>query len=244
MKGMNEMTQDTGIVASQICGICGGKIGFTSSEFRRHEATKRHTDAEAEALRVAGEIFPDGPDGSFGAVPVEVVPVETVVAEMIAGDRTFTGSVLGILGGSLRLAPEAPAPAQTDDWIPATPAEVETDEGQQALERAAKAAQKARRLAQKEPKVTEAEPVAETGTPEAVEVSPEAAAPSSRKAKVAELKAIRMRQKWAAQRAERRAEKAQASGSPDAAKLVKVAAAEWKKEREAYAVYHKALVAK
>lgn len=195
------------MTTSKVCAICNGKIGFTSSEYRRHESTKRHTDAVADFIKITAG---------------------TALEEM---NNPLTEGVV------------------VTEIRPGTP---EWEESEIALGYAA-------------PKITEAEAeelsainlldpgplpgIADLASDEEIAEYEAAHAPKeepmTEDLSVAELKAIRMRQLWTAQRADRRAVKAEekAPGSEESKKLAAAAQEEWAKEKEAYAVYSAALKA-
>ena len=189
------------MTTSKVCAICNGKIGFTSSEYRRHESTKRHTDAVADFVKSlpghpASAYTEDLPGISDLASPEEIEEAEK--------DEAFARAVEPLINPV------------------SDPGDLSISEG---------VAKAIRSLTPGDP---EYRPLADEEEKEE---------PMTESLSVAELKAIRMRQRWAAERADRRAAKAEekAPGSEESKSLAALALQAWEKEQEAYRVYRAAL---
>lgn len=179
-------------MSTNFCKVCGGKIGFTSSESRRHEATKRHTDAVAD-LAFAKMDAP------------RVAKGRKIVVKGLGEILNGTATAESVLSEISETIPEIDlGPVVDESGAP-------TDQTLAVLTDAAPVEESPVLVAEKH--------LASGGT-------------------VAELKAIRMRAKWAAERAERRSLK-----DPKNKDLLKASEAAWKAERVAYKVYREALLA-
>ena len=193
---------------SELCKVCGGRNGFTSSESRRHEATKRHTDFVAEQqAQMEAEIFASLWDNQPTVPTTDEATVARIVEIREIAKIAVKDGFISILSGK----------ATSSEVLAGTAVAAALAPGKQAVE-----------------------PVEDELSP--VYIDSERITPSFAVPSVADLKAIRMRQKWTAQRADRKAAKAADLGQ-FAGDLLGIAENEWEKERAAYAAYRVALLA-
>lgn len=210
------------MAASNFCKICGGKTGFTNTESRRHEATTRHVDAvadlafakqDAPKIQKGRKAVAAGISGILsGTATAESVLSDPDVAAVLPVVETPTGEVEATEAPDIDLGPvvdESGAP---------------TDQTLAVLTDAAPA---------KAPAKDEVADLMDAGHGSEVAAAENFLAAGGT---VAELKAIRMRAKWAAERIERRSQKA-----PKDRALAKAVEAAWTREKIAYAIYRQAL---